>query len=317
VQDEYWGATYTDDGVEKPLEVILKDHGFNAVRIDTFVDPSAPGGYAENEPEPFRNLAQTITLAQRVKAQGMYFLLDLHMSDTWTNPAAQATPSAWSNLSFTDLQEAVYDYVYDAVTQLEDANALPDMVQIGNEITNGTLWESGRILNDDFSGLAALLEAGISAVRAVDPNILVMLHIEKCNNLATTRWWLDGILDEGVEFDVLGQSCYGATSHHAGYQGTPAEWTTVFNTIAAEYPDLKFVIAEYSSQQRAANDAVFNLPDNRGLGTFNWDPTRFYETHPNLPLFEPDSAWNDFVVVEEQMAIYDQMAADYAAAGRL
>lgn len=316
MQDEYWGATYTDDGTEKPLEEILKDHGFNAIRIDTFVDPSAPGGFAENEPVAFRSLAQTITLAQRVKALGMFFLLDLHMSDTWTNPGAQGKPNEWADLSFNALEDAVYAYVSDAITQLDDAGARPDMVQIGNEITNGMLWDSGRVSNDDFTGLATLLKAGISAVKDFDPNILVMLHIEKCNNLSTTRWWLDGILAQDVQFDVFGQSCYGATDHHAGYQGTPGEWATMFNTIASEYPDLKFAVAEYSAEQRAANDVVFNLPNERGIGTFNWDPTRFYETHPNDPLFEAQSTWSDFHVVPELMEIYDRMAADYAAAGR-
>lgn len=314
MEDEYWGATYTDDGVQKSLEVILKEHGFNAARIDTFVDPTAPGGYAETEPEAFRGLAQTITLAKRIKAQGMYFLLDLHMSDTWTNPGAQATPSAWAGYSLSQLEEAVTAYVSDAVTQLVAEGARPDIVQFGNEITNGMMWESGRILNDDFSNFATLLKAGISGVKAVDESIVVMLHIEKCNNLATTRWWLDGVLGEGVEFDVFGQSCYGPTDSHAGYQGQPSEWANTFNALASEYPNLKFAIAEYSSEQRAANDVVFHLPNQRGIGTFNWDPTRAYETHPNDPLFSME--WPAFTVLPEKMAIYEEMAADYAAAGR-
>lgn len=314
MEDEYWGATYTDGGVQKPLEVILKEHGFNAARIDTFVDPSAPGGYAETEPAPFRGIEQTITLAQRVKAQGMYFLLDLHMSDTWTNPGAQTTPNAWAGYSLSQLEDAVTDYVTDALGQLIAEGARPDIVQFGNEITNGMMWETGRITNDDFSNFAALLKAGISGIKAVDDSIVIMLHIEKCNNLATTRWWLDGVLGEGVEFDVLGQSCYGPTDTHAGYQGMPSEWENMFGTIASEYPELKFAIAEYSSEQRAANDVIFNLPNNRGIGTFNWDPTRAYETHPNDPLFS--MAWPDFTVIPQQMDIYEQMAADYAAAGR-
>lgn len=316
MEDEYWGARYTDEGVQKSLEAILKDHGFNAARIDTFVDPMAPGGYAAGQPEPFRGLAQTITLAQRIKAQGMYFLLDLHMSDTWTNPGAQGTPNAWVDHSFVELEAAVSAYVTDAVTQLIDAGARPDIVQVGNEITNGILWESGRITNDDFSNFSALLKAGLSAVKAVDENIVTMLHIEKCHDLETTRWWLDGVLGEGVEFDVFGQSCYAPLGEHPGYQGTPSEWQSVFNTIATEYPDLKFAVAEYSAEQRAANDVVFNLPDKRGIGTFNWDPTRVYDTHPNDALFSTETEWSDFHVIPEKMGIYDQMAAEYAAAGR-
>lgn len=313
LQDEYWGATYRDDdGVEKPLEEILQNHGFNFIRIDTFVDPSAPGGYAEGEPVAFRSLDQTIVLAQRVKDRGMGFLLDLHLSDTWTNPGAQTMPSAWQGLGIDDLEDALYDYVEDAVQQLVDAGARPDMVQIGNEITNGFLWEVGRVEGSNFTNFGRLLEAGIQAVRDVDDRIQVMLHIEKCNNLSTTRWWLDGVLGEGVAFDILGQSCYAADGErHAGYQGTPAEWETTFAALVEEYPDLDFVIAEYSAEQRAANDVMFALPDGRGLGTFNWDPTRFYDTHPNVPLFDTDSAWNDYVTLPERIGLYDQMAEDY------
>lgn len=312
LRDEYWDATYRDEGVEKPLEQILQDHGFNYVRIDTFVDPSAPGGFAEADPLPFRNLDQTIVLAKRVKALGMGFLLDLHMSDTWTNPGAQGTPHAWQGFGIDALETAVHDYVKDAVTRLAAEGVRPDMVQIGNEITNGFLWDAGRIQNDDFGNFARLLKAGIRAVRDVDDRIQVMLHIEKCNDLATTRWWLDGVLGQGVEFDVFGQSCYAPDGdRHPGYQGTPAEWATTFAALVDEYPDLDFVIAEYSAEQRAANDVMFQLPNGRGLGTFNWDPTRFYETHPNVPLFTTDGEWNDFVTIPERIGLYDQMAQDY------
>lgn len=312
LEDEYWGATYRDQGVTKSLEEILQDHGFNFVRIDTFVDPTAPGGYAAGKEAPFRSLEQTIVLAKRVKARGMGFLLDLHMSDTWTNPGAQALPHAWQSLNLEELEEAVYDYVSGAVRALADAGARPDMVQVGNEITNGFLWDAGRIQNDDFGSFARLLKAGIQAVRDVDEGIRVILHIEKCNNLATSRWWLDGVLGEGVTFDVLGQSCYAPDgAGHPGYQGTPDEWEATFTALAQEYPDLDFVIAEYSAEQRAANDVMSGLPDGRGLGTFNWDPTRSYETHPNVPLFTTDSAWNDYVTIPERIGLYDRMAEDY------
>jgi len=312
MEDEYWGANYTDQGQLKPLEQILKDHGFNFIRADTFVNPSAPGGFAADKEQPFRDLAHTITLAKRVKAIGMGFLLDLHYSDTWTNPGAQTPPSAWAGLSLAALETKVYEYTKDAVTQLKAAAATPDIVQVGNEITSGMLWDLGRASGSNFAGLATLLKAGIRGVKETSPGTLVMLHIDKCNNLETSKWWLDGVLGAGVSFDILGQSCYAtAPNGVAGYQGTPAEWQSTFGALATAYPNLKFMIAEYSAQQRAANDTMFNLPNGRGLGTFNWDPTRSYETHPNHPLFGTNGAWNRFVAIPEQMALYDKMATDY------
>ncbi len=312
IEDEYWGATYTDAGQQKSLEQLLKDHGFNFIRIDTFVNPGAAGGYAADKEQPFRDLAHTTTLAKRVKSIGMGFLLDLHYSDTWTNPGAQKPPAAWAGLGLAALETKVYDYTKDAVTQLKAASARPDIVQIGNEITSGMLWEAGRAKDSDFAGLAALLKAGIRAVREVDPSIQIMLHIEKCHNLETSKWWLDGVLGAGVAFDILGQSCYATGPNGvAGYQGTPQQWQATFAALAQDYPNLKFIIAEYSAEQRAANDTMFNLPNRRGLGTFNWDPTRAYETHPNHPLFTTDGAWNKFVAIPEMMSLYEKMAADY------
>lgn len=312
MEDEYWGATYTDAGQQKPLEQLLKDHGFNFIRIDTFVNPGAPGGFAADKEQPFRDLAHTITLAKRVKAVGMGFLLDLHYSDTWTNPGAQTVPAAWAGLSVTALETKVYEYTKDALAQLKAAAAMPDIVQVGNEITAGMLWDVGRASGSNFANLATLLKAGIRAVREADPGIQVMLHIEKCNNTETSEWWLDGVLGEGVKFDILGQSCYAtAPNGVAGYQGTPAQWQTTFAALAAKYPDLKFLIAEYSAQQRAANDTMFNLPNRRGLGTMNWDPTRSYDTHPNHALFTTDGAWNKFVADPTLMALYETMAKDY------
>jgi arabinogalactan endo-1,4-beta-galactosidase len=257
-------------------------------------------------------LAHTITLAKRVKAIGMGFLLDLHYSDTWTNPGQQAIPMEWAGLDSNALASQVYSYTQDALVQLSNAGAKPDIVQIGNEITNGMLWDSGRILNSDFKAFAALLKSGGQAVRDFDPGILVMLHIEKCNNLGTTTWWLDGIMGQGVPFDILGQSCYAtAPNGVAGYQGTPQQWASVFAQVALQYPQLRFIVAEYSAEQRAAHDTMRNLPDGRGLGAFNWDPTRSYATHPAYPIFKTNGAWNQYVSIPELMAIYDGIAADY------
>ena len=74
-------------------------------------------------------------------------------------------------------------------------------------------------------------------------------------------------MNQGVAFDVFGESCYTA------YQGQPSAWMNTFTMLASMFPNMKFMIAEYGPEQRAANDMIFNLPNNRGVGTFNWEPT--------------------------------------------
>ena len=121
-----------------------------------------------------------------------------------------------------------------------------------------------------------------------------------------------GVPVAGVEFDILGQSCYAdADNGVSGYQGTPSEWATTFAALATAYPDLKFMIAEYSAEQRAAHDTMHNLANGRGLGAFNWDPTRSYSTHPNEPLFTNDGTWNHYVAIDSMMSIYDGIVSDY------
>jgi hypothetical protein len=61
------------------------------------------------------------------------------------------------------------------------------------------------------------------------------------------------------------------------------------------------MISEYSTQQRAANDIIFPLPNRQGIGTFNWQPTDLWTR-----------AGANYTV-QANMAIYDQMKTDYAS----
>jgi arabinogalactan endo-1,4-beta-galactosidase len=228
----------------------------------------------------------------------MFFLLDFHYSDTWADPNDQNLPLAWEELEFGELTAALESFTYDSLTALRDAGAQPDMVQLGNEITPGMLYPVGSSTQEgNWPRFAALLQAGMAAVRAVDPSIQIMLHIEKPDSFATSDWWLSNVLEQGVEFDALGQSCF--TEWH----GQPDGWEATFDQLAAAYPNLRFLIAEYSQEKRAANDIMFNLPTGRGLGTFVWEPTRWGEA-----LFDRDG---DQLVANEMITLYDQMAEDY------
>src|SRR5690606_33124750 len=79
------GAVYIDtDGVQKSMLALLKNHGFNYIRLRTFVNPAAPYGYAQGtggscqKDEAYCDKAHTIEFAQQIKAAGMGLLLDFH-----------------------------------------------------------------------------------------------------------------------------------------------------------------------------------------------------------------------------------------------
>ena len=300
LEDEAGGASYYDDDVELDLLALLKARGFNYIRIRTCVNPAATGGYAAGKPEAWCDLAHTIELAERVRQQGMGFLLDFHYSDNWADPGQQRKPAAWANLPFSELVTALHDYTKQTIAALVAAGVRPDMVQIGNEITPGMLFPDGSSTDPNWPQLGQLLKAGATAVQEVDPQIRIMLHIEKGGDNATTRWWVDSALEQGVPFQVLGQSCY------TEYQGTPAEWQANFEDMVTRYPELDFVIAEYSHEKRAANDIMFGLPEQRGLGTFIWEPTRWMEA-----VFERSGQRYDG---NELLDTYSQMALDYGIA---
>ena len=279
------------DGTEKPLLEVLKSHGFNYARLRTFVEPSAPYGYASDangctgRAESFGDRDHVIAYGQQIKQAGMGFLLDFHYSDVWADPGKQIIPEAWrSAASVSELASLMKAYTRDVIEKAIAAGARPDMVQIGNEITGGLLkdlpgpktdcWGNNPV-SAPFGGgtaqwdnLATLLKAGISAVREVDPTIQIMLHIENTDDLGGVRWWLDNALARDVSFDVLGFSCYVA------FQGQPSTWKTTFNDLAVRYPTLKLAIAEYNEERAQANLMVRALPKGRGLGTFFWEPTQ-------------------------------------------
>jgi len=96
-KDEANGSTYFDRGQRADVFQILKDHGFNSIRLRVFVDPASPHGYAASSKEPFCDLAHTLVMAKRVHDAGMLLLIDLHYSDTWPTPGSSSSRPRGSN----------------------------------------------------------------------------------------------------------------------------------------------------------------------------------------------------------------------------
>ncbi len=86
------GMKFSDNGVEKDVIQILKDHGFNYVRLRIFNEPARDSGYSPGK--GFCDLAHTKAMAKRVKDAGMKLLLDFHYSDYWADPGKQYKPYA-------------------------------------------------------------------------------------------------------------------------------------------------------------------------------------------------------------------------------
>ena len=246
-QIEDLGGKYKLNGVTKDVLDIFKESGVNYIRLRLWHTPS--DGYC--------GLAKTLAYAKRIKAKGFKFLLDIHYSDWWADPGKQTKPAAWANLSFTVLKDSVYSYTKNVITLLKNQNTLPDMVQVGNEITNGMLWPDGR--NNTSAGWAAfgeLLKKGIAGVKdaAGVSSIKIMIHIDKGGNNSTSRWFFDNLIAQGVQFDVIGQSYY------PWWHGTLTDLTNNINDLAVRY-NKEIVVAEtaYPWTTQYQNDGHGNI----------------------------------------------------------
>jgi arabinogalactan endo-1,4-beta-galactosidase len=202
------GGVYKVNG--KPVDPIeiFKDHGWNAIRLRLFHTPTGISPRVND-------LDYTKALGARIRKAGMQLLLDIHYSDTWADPSDQWKPKVWEDLSFDELEEAVYDYTRDVITEMRAAGAMPSIVQIGNEIGPGMLWDSGRVAGDfntteQWKNLARLLQAGIDGARAGAGNeaIKTMIHVQMGGDVQKTRRFFDNLDKESVDYDMIGFSYY-------------------------------------------------------------------------------------------------------------
>ncbi|MEU8039692.1 arabinogalactan endo-1,4-beta-galactosidase [Streptosporangium sp. NPDC049078] len=286
-KSEAYGGRYHDaGGARGDALAILAAAGANYVRLKVWVNPA----------DGYNNKARVLAMAQRVKARGMRLLVDFHYSDTWADPGKQYKPAAWNGYTFAQLKTAVYNHTYDVLNALKAQGTTADMVQVGNEINDGMLWEDGRSSN--FGNLAQLLNSGYSAVKAVSSSTRVVLHLAEGGDNGLFRWWFDSAAAHGVNYDVIGVSYYpywhgtlGAFQANindiASRYGRPvllAETAYPFTTgnddglaniitAATPYPGYPASSAGQSAMLRDVMSIVQAVPGGRGLGAVYWEPT--------------------------------------------
>jgi len=312
-QRENERVKYYRGNQEGDLLSILKGVGFNYIRLRIFVDPKAKDPNVPNDasgwnPYPYSaagycGLDSTIKVAKRVKAAGMKFLLDFHYSDTWADPGKQYKPVSWQSLnSVALLSDKVRSYTKESLQKFKEAEVLPDMVQVGNEVVHGMIHPEGKNNGDAF---ARLVLAGINGVKDVEPNIKIMMHTINSENPLN---WLN-ILKSNLnkieanaanKIDVIGLSYY------PKWHGNVDSLKRVMTAISKNH-NIKIVVAEYADFHREVNDAVYNLPENEGLGTFAWEPQEF-SGDDSKPLFD----WtNNARRSNARLELYPKMVIDY------
>jgi arabinogalactan endo-1,4-beta-galactosidase len=227
-QAEQRGAVFSDAGKPGDAIDIFRRHGWNCFRLRLFVNPNGRGGTVNT-------LDYTRGLAKRIKASGAVFILDIHYSDTWADPQHQVKPAAWKDLDIAGLEGAVEKYTADVIGDLRKNGCGPEIVQVGNEITGGTLWPDGQVAvplstvkvfdatvkpikvpepYDDvkqWDHFCGILAAGARGVReASDPadGTRIMIHIDCGGDWPITQWFFDHLAEHKIDYDIIGQSYY-------------------------------------------------------------------------------------------------------------
>ena len=252
---ESLGGKFYDHGVETDVFEILKSYGTNAVRLRLWNDPYAedgtPYGAGTND------LPTTIELTKRAKAHGMDVLLDLQYSDFWADPGKQRVPKAWRGMDAEQLTEAVYTFTRDTLLVMRDAGAYPDLIQIGNELTHGMLWPYGKLLEcGNYDNLAKFVSAGIRAVRALDADMPVMIHLDNGGNAPMYVDWFDHYMERGEDFQIIGLSYY------PFWHGSLSDLQKNMNDLAVRYGkelvivevSMGFTMEDYGAYEKLAPD---------------------------------------------------------------
>lgn len=279
-EQEEGGMQFSDRGKPADFFALMHTNGFDWIRLRLFHTPSHSNGYSR---KGYCDLPHTVAMAQRARAAGFRLLLDFHYSDNWADPGKQFRPAAWRDLDDRALAAAVHDYTRASLEAFRKAGCLPDMVQIGNEISNGMLWSREKEGIRDWDALAGWLKAGIAAVRETDPAIRTMLHLAAGGDARLSRWFLDAVALRGVPFDVIGQSYY------PQWHGTLDDLKANLTDLAQRYPQ-PIVVVEYSAPTfREVNEIVRGLPGGKGIGTFIWEPTK-WPSERQAALFEKSGA---------------------------
>ncbi|KAL4100065.1 hypothetical protein PRIC1_007862 [Phytophthora ramorum] len=284
MEKEQGTVWYSTKGKEMAIEEILGAGGMDSVRLRLWTGEEY-------------GLDYTLAQAQRFSKAGFKIFLDLHFSDTWAQPSDQQTPSAWDASSVETLAAACRDHVSSTLKAFTDGGVELDLLSIGNEITDGFLYPTGKISNDDFGPFAKLWKAareGVAdAVTAGSTQPKVMIHIDNGWKYETVSWFFKGLFDEGTvttdDVDAFGFSFYPYYNTEATLDALTSSLTQMANTYKkpiyvaeTDWPTncTKVTLSEkypVSAQgQREWVTAIVNvlegLPSALGAGIFYWEP---------------------------------------------
>ena len=274
---------YDANGKPQECMALLRDLGMNSIRLRVWVNPD--GGWCGKD--------DVVAKAWRAHKLGMRLMIDFHYSDTWADPGKQYVPAAWKDYTFEQMKQAVADHTRDVLTALKERNIDVEWVQVGNETSDGMLWNdadgadalavTGRA-SKNMANFAAYVNAGYNAVKAVYPDAKVIVHLDKGNKLSQYTWMFDGLKQHGAKWDVIGMSLYPDWITDKTWQQVSDDCLANMQTLSTKY-GCNVILSEIGMVWNSENAAPFLKKMVDGCkalsiceGVFYWEP----ETYGNL-----------------------------------
>ncbi len=189
---------YNSEGKETECTALMKEIGFDAIRLRVWVNPT--DGWCGKE--------DVLIKAKRAQALGMRIMIDFHYSDSWADPAKQNIPQAWKDYNLDQMCEALGTHTKETLKTLKDNAIDVEWVQIGNEVNSGMLWPMGKVEGNNAANFIKLANAGFDATKEVYPDTKVIIHVSNGydNNLFT--WFFDLMKSGSAKYDMIGMSLY-------------------------------------------------------------------------------------------------------------
>ncbi len=277
---------YNANGKATECMALLRDLGMNSIRLRVWVNPEN-GWNGKND---------VVAKAWRAQQLGMRLMIDFHYSDTWADPGKQGVPAAWKNYDFDQMKQAVADHTKDVLNALKERGVNVEWVQVGNETTDGMLWNdedgdaalkvTGRA-SKNMANFAAYINAGYDAVKAIYPEAKVIVHLDKGNNLGQYTWMFDGLKQNGAKWDVIGMSLYPDWITDQTWEQVSDACLSNIKTLSGKY-NCDVIISEIGMVWNSENAAPFLKKMVDGCkaistceGVFYWEP-------------ECNSGWNGY-----------------------
>lgn len=262
----------TADGREMECTALMKELGFNSIRLRVWVDPD--GGWCGKE--------DVLVKAKRAQELGMRLMVDFHYSDSWADPSKQNPPAAWKSHDAAQMRIAVETHTAEVLGLLKENGVDVEWVQIGNEVNGGMLWPLGKVQDSTYGNFVQFVNAGAAAVKDVYPQAKTVIHLSNGHDGDLFDWFFNLMKTGNAKYDVIGMSLYPSWWENGGW----CDWRPVadrcianIRTVSGKYGK-PVMICEFgmpvSEPQMSKEAAAYILEQTQKMeeciGMFCWEP---------------------------------------------